>query len=231
MGMRFTAAAVAAIAVALAVAASAAALVGLYRNSMETEGARAQLVKVSGERCQRGGSSHALQITVGKSTQECAYRTPVIGRDLEIAADERLLSSTPKPLQRVAFVAVNLRIGDAGAGYQLAVFPMQRKVQLRKTLADGHLKYLHIQQGVSAVQGLDKPNELRLRAFNITSGSESGDARIVAFVGGEQVADVTDNATGELQGRESGVSVGATKSAQGLAASVDNVVVRAPSPF
>ena len=37
------------------------------------------------------------RIVVGKRTRDCSYRTPVLGRDLEIAATERLLSGTPKP--------------------------------------------------------------------------------------------------------------------------------------
>src|SRR5215470_3729858 len=99
-----------AVAALLACAASAAAaLVGIYRNGMESDAQRAQIVKLSGERCGRGGSDHAVRIVVGKRTKECAYRTPVIGRDLEIAAVGRLLSNTPKPLQRKAFLALNLR--------------------------------------------------------------------------------------------------------------------------
>jgi hypothetical protein len=221
-----------ALAAALVVAASAAAaLIGLYRNSMESDAQRGQIAKLSGERCRRGGSSHTFQILVGKRTQQCAYRTPVVGRNLEIVAVERLLGSTPLPVQRKAFVAVNLRAGGAGAGYQLAVFPLQRKAQLRKTLADGRLAYLHIEKDVGAVLGVDKANALRLRAFNITSGPERGAARVVAFVGGERVADVTDAAAGELQGRASGFSVGAVGAARGALASVDDVVVRSPSPY
>ena len=81
----------------LALATSAgAALIGIYRNPMETSGQRAEAVKLSGERCARGGSDHAFRIAVGKRTKECSYRTPVIGRDLEISATMRLLSETPK---------------------------------------------------------------------------------------------------------------------------------------
>ncbi len=216
---------------ALGLAASAgAALIGIYRNGMESEAQRAQIVKLFGERCGRGGSDHAVRVVVGKRTSECAYRTPVIGRDLEVAAIGRLLSSTPKPVQRRAFLAVDLRTGGAGAGYQLTVFPMQGKAQLRKVLSDGRVKYLHVEKGVRT-NGLNRANELRLRAFNVTSGPEKGSCRILAYVGGRLVADVTDSAAGELEGRASGFSLGALGSAKGTTGSFDDVVIRVPSPF
>ena len=217
-------------AVSILAASAGAAPIGIYRNGMETAAQRAQVVKLSGERCGRGGSSHAFRIVVGKRTKECAYRTPVIGRDLEIAATERLLRGTPKDVRRRAFVAVSLRSGG-GARYQLAVYPVQRKVQLRKSRTDGRVEYLRIEKKVSSVKGVDRANELRLRAFNVTSGPEKGRCRIRAFVGGELVADVTDAAAGELKGRASGFSVGSAKSAKGAVASVDDVVIRVPSPF
>ena len=211
--------------------AASAALVGIYRNGMETDAQRGQIGKLSGDRCGRGGSPNAFRIEVGKATSECAYRTPVVGRDLELAATLRLFGSTPKAAKRKAFLAVNLRTGEAGAGYQLAVFPLQRKAQLRKVLSDGEVEYLHIERGVSAVKGTDQANELRLRAVNLSSGPDKGKCRVVAFVGNRQVADVLDPGAGELQGRGSGFSIGAVGNAKGVVGSVDDVVIRVPSPF
>jgi hypothetical protein len=222
--------AVGAIAVLTLVSSATAALIGIYRNSMESEAQRAQIVKLSGERCGRGGSDHALRIVVGKRTKECAYRTSVVGRDLEVAAIGRLLGNTPTAVQRKAFLALNLRTGGAGAGYQLAVFPMQRKAQLRKVLPDGQVKYLHVAKEVRTRE-LNKANELRLRAFNLTSGPEKGSCHVLAFVGGQLVADVTDPGAGELEGRASGFSVGAVGNAKGAAGSFDDVVIRVPSPY
>lgn len=216
--------------VSMLAASAGAALIGVYRNNMESEAQRAQVVKLSGERCGRGGSDHAVRIVVGKRTKECAYRTPVVGRDLEIAAIGRLLSNTPLAVQHKAFLAVNLRTGGAGAGYQLAVFPMQSKAQLRKVLPDGQVRYLHVEQGVKT-KGLNRANELRLRAFNSTSGPEKGSCHILAFVGGQLVADVTDTAAGELEGRASGFSLGAVGNAKGVVGSFDDAVIRVPSPF
>jgi hypothetical protein len=219
-----------AVAAVLACAASAgAALVGIYRNPMESDAQRAQIVKLSGERCGRGGSDHAVRVVVGKRTKECAYRTPVIGRDLEIAAVGRLLSNTPKPVQRKAFLALNLRTGGGGAGYQLAVFPLQGKAQLRKVFSDGRVEYLHIEKGLGT-GALDRANELRLRAFNLSAGPKKGTCQIVAYLNGKPVADVNDAASGELEGRASGFSLGAIGNAKGVVGSFDDTVVRVPAP-
>lgn len=226
----FTAVLAVVAALAILTSSAAAALIGVYRNNMESEAQRAQIVKLAGERCGRGGSDHAVRIVVGKRTKECAYRTPVVGRDLEVAAIGRLLSNTPQAVQRKAYLAVDLRTGGGGAGYQLAVFPMQGKAQLRKVLSDGQVMYLHVEKEVKT-KGLNKANELRLRAFNLSSGPEKGSCQILAFVGGQLVAEVTDPAAGELEGRASGFSVGAIGNAKGATASFDDVVVRVPSPF
>ncbi len=58
MKPRLSGAILAALATALlAAASSGAAMIGIYRNGMETTAQRAQLVKLSGGSCARGGSS------------------------------------------------------------------------------------------------------------------------------------------------------------------------------
>jgi hypothetical protein len=205
-------------------------LISLYRNPMESKGQQAEPVKLSGARCARGGSDHVFRITVGKKTEECSYRTPVIGRDLQIAATMRLSSKTPKSLQQKVFLALELRAGG-GARYQLAVYPLQRKAQLRKFLPGGSVEYLKIAKKMPTVMGVDKANDLRLRAFNVTGGPDKGNCRILAFVGGELVGDVTDSAAGELEGRASGFAIGGAKNVKGAVGSVDDVIVRGPNPF
>lgn len=214
----------------LLVSSAGAALIGIYRNPLESKGQLGQIVKLSGERCGRSSGGHALKVVVGKQTRECAYRTPVIGRDLEIAAAGRLSSLTPMSVQRAAFLAVDLRAGE-GSSYQLAVYPLQRKVQLRKVLSDGSIAYLDIEKDVAGVGGADRANELRLRAFNVTSGEEKGNCQLLGFLGGKLVVEATDEGAGDLKGRASGFSVGSAKVAKGAQATFDDVVVRAPSPF
>lgn len=222
---------IAIVSVLLLAAGAGAAVVGIYRAGMDSQAQRAEVGNLYGERCRRGGSDRAFRVLIGKRTRECAYRTPVVGRDLEIAAVGRLLSGTPKPVRRKAFLALNLRAGENGARYQLTVFPLQRKAQLRKVLPDGKVRFLHVERRVSTVRGTNRANELRLRAFNVTGGRKKGNCRVVAFVGKKRVAAVTDPAAGFLQGRASGFSVGSAGRAKGTMASFEDVVIRVPSPF
>jgi len=209
-----------------------AALIGIYRNPMENKAQLAQIFKLSGERCARGSSEGAFGITIGKATKECSYRTPVLGRDLEIGATMRLLSKPQlsKSVQHSMYLALDLRSGG-GARYQLAVYPLQDKAQIRKVRTDGTIEYLDIEKEVPGIGGAEKPSQLRLRAFNITSGEEKGTCQLLAYVGGQLIAEANDPGTGELTGRASGFSLGSAKVAKGAAATVDDVIVRVPSPY
>lgn len=216
----------------LAAGAEGSPLIGIYRNGMNSKGQLRQIAKLSGDRCGRTGLEGAFAITVGKATKECAYRTPVFGRDLEIAATMRLV---PKPrvskaILRSAFLGLDLRSGG-DARYQLAVYPFQHKAQLRKLLPDGTTEYLDIAKNLPGVGGIGTPNDLRLRAFNVTSGEERGNCKILGFVGREVAVEATDEGAGNLGGRASGFSLGSAKVAKGAQATVDDVVVRVPSPF
>jgi hypothetical protein len=211
---------VALVAALLTAASVGAAMVGIYRNVMETTAQRSQLIKLSGASCSRSGAGGALRIAIGKRTDACSLRTPVLGRDLEIAATERLLSGTPPSLQKKAYLGLELRAGG-GAKYQLLAFPLQRKVQLVRVTGAGS-EYLAIEKDVKTLMGLNKANALRLRAVN----SEPGKARLSAYVGGTLVAEAKDEAAGELSGRASAVSIGAVNGANGVVGAVDDVVVR-----
>jgi hypothetical protein len=230
MKLRFPTAFLAALAAGLLICAVAgAAMIGIYRNGMESLAQRSQLVKLSGKSCARAGVSGAMRITIGKATSSCSYRTPVLGRDLEIAATERLLSGTPTALQRKAYLGLMLRAG-AGAKYALLVFPRQKKAQLIKVTGEG-TKYLAIAKNEKEVVGVNEANKLRLRAVNVTSGPDKGHAQLFAYVGSKLVGEATDVGAGDLTGRASAVVVGTVKNGNGIVASVDDVVVRVPSPF
>jgi len=209
----------------LACAAAGAAMVTIYRNGMDTTADRAQMVKVSGRSCKRGGVGTALKIEVGKRTSSCSYRTPVLGRDLEIAATERLSSATTRKLRKQAYLGLELRAGG-GAKYQLLVYPLQRKVQIAKVTKEG-TEFLAIAKNQKAVQGLDKANNLRFRVAKIGTA----EARLVGYVGSTLIARGTDSVAGELPGRFAGVAVGASKNASGVIAGVDDVTVRIASPY
>jgi hypothetical protein len=213
----------------LSCAVAGAAMIGIYRNPLESLAQRKQLVKLSGRSCARAGVGGVMRITIGKKTAACSFRTPVLGRDLEIAATERLLSGTPAPLQRKAFLGLELRAGGGGK-YQFLVFPMQRKAQLVKVTEEG-AKYLQIDKNEKAIMGVNQANKLRLRAVNVTTGPDKGQARLFAYVGSTLVGEAVDEGAGDLEGRASSLIVGTPKNGNGVVASVDDVVVRVPSPF
>jgi hypothetical protein len=231
MKMRFAAAFLVALSLALVVAAaSGAAMIGIYRNSMETTAQRSDLIKLAGGSCTRGGSETALRVLIGEKTDACSYRTPVLGRDLEIGATGRLLSGTPKAVQQKAYLSVELRAGG-GAKYAMLVFPLQRKVQLVKQSPSGTVEYLAIDKDEKAVMSVNKANAMRLRAINVRSGPERGKAKIFAYLGSTLVAEASDEAAGELTGKAAAVAIGATKGGDGVLGSIDDVVIRVPSPF
>lgn len=227
MPTRLKATLIAALAAALLLAAGAsAAMVGIYRNSMETTAQRAQLIKLAGRDCTRGGSKTALRVTLGKSTLECSYRTPVVGRNLEVGATARLLSTTPRKARHGAYLGLALRAGG-GSRYEMLVFPVQRKVQLVKIAGDS-ARYLAVDRGEQAVRGLDQANALRLRAVET---AEPGKVKITAYLGSVKVAEATDETGGELSGQFSGVLAGAVRNGNGIVASIDDVIVRVPVRF
>ena len=226
MKVRFAAASLAALAAGLLVCAVAgAAMVGIYRNGLETTPQRAELTKLFGRSCKRGGGEDAVRVLLGKKTDSCAYRTPVLGRNLEIAATERILSGTPKALQRKAYVAIQLRAGG-GNKYELRAFPVQRKAQLIK-VSEAGTKYLAIEKNLKAIGGINEPTVVRLRVEKAAGDA----AAVTAFIGPEVVGEVTDEAAGELSGEFSAASVGANKIAEGLIGSIDDLVVRVPVTF
>jgi hypothetical protein len=211
--------------VALVVCASAgAAMVAIYRNALDTTAQRAELLKLTGRSCARGGSEATLKVTVGKQTEECVYRTPVVGRNLEIAATERLLTGTPAAVAKKAFLGLVLRAGG-GAKYELRVFPGQKKTQLVKTTKEGGIEYLAIEKKVAAVKGMNEANVLRLRI----EGAK-GKVKVIGYLGPEVVGEATDEGEG-VEGESSAVSVGAPTNGSGAIASFDAIVVRTPVSF
>ncbi|HEY2715205.1 MAG TPA: hypothetical protein VGI73_03200 [Solirubrobacterales bacterium] len=201
-------------------------MVGIYRNGLETKPQRAELIKLAGRSCKRGGGEDAIRIVLGAKTDSCAYRTPVIGRNLEVAATERILSGTPKALQNKAYVAVQLRTGG-GNKYEVRAFPMQKKAQLIK-VSEAGTKYLAVKKNVKEIGDINAPTVVRLK---VEKAAGEASAAVVAFIGPTVIGEVTDEAAGELTGEFSAVSVGATKIAEGLIGSIDDLVVRVPVAF
>jgi hypothetical protein len=212
-----------------AVGAASGAFVAIYRNAMETTAQRAEIVKLAGKSCTRGGGATSLKVTVGKLTEECAYRTPVVGQNLEIAVTGRILTGTPTAVAKKAFLGLQLRAGGGGK-LELRVFPGQKKVQIARITKEGGIRYLAIQKNVAAVAEPTMPNVLRLRVIE-GAGEEAGTCKISGYLGGELAVEATDEACAEVNGETTAISAGAPNNGSGLIAGFEAIVVRTPVNF
>src|ERR1700744_2972376 len=158
---------------------ASAAFAAIYRNALETTAQRSEVRKLAGKECTRGGAKTSLLITVGKLTEECAFKTPVVGSDLEIAATGQVSTATPEKVAKKAFLGLQLRAGG-GSRLELRVFPSQKKAQIARITEEG-IKYLAIKKNVKGVQEPGKANVLRLRVVE-AAGEEKGSCKIGGYL-------------------------------------------------
>src|SRR5262249_86557 len=123
--------------------------------------------------------------------------------------------------------AVQLRTGG-GDKYEVRAFPMQRKAQLIK-VSEAGTKYLAVKKDVKEIGAINEPTVIRLRVESTPEAVAS--ATVAAYAGPTVTAEVSEEAATELSGEFSAVSVGATKIAEGLIGSIDDLVVRVPVAF
>jgi hypothetical protein len=208
--------------------AASGAFVAIYRNALETTAQRSEILKLSGKACTRGGGQTTLNVTVGKLTEECSYKTPVVGQDLEIAATGTISSATPAKVARKAFLGLQLRAGG-GSKLELRVFPGQKKAQLVRITEEG-IKFLAVSKNVVSLKEVNKAVVLRLRAIS-GAGELAGTCKIGGYLAGELVVEAEDPACGELKGETTALSAGATNNGVGVVAGFAAIVVRAPVRF
>jgi len=211
-----------------AAGAASAAFVAIYRNAMETTTQRSEIRKLSGKSCTRGGGKTSLNVTVGKLTEECAYKTPVVGSDLEIAVTGRIVTPTTPAVAKKSFLGLVMRAGG-GSKLELRVFPSQKKVQIARVTKEG-IKYLAIKKNFAAIQGPEKANVLRLRVIS-ASGEEAGTCKIGGYIGSELAVETSDPLCSELKGEATAVTAGAPNNGSGLTAAFEAIVVRTPVRF
>ena len=203
----------------------------VYSNSLETSDGRIEVRQVGSANCDRGGSSKSLRTELGKKTSECAYRVPFVGRDLVVGVKARLFKSTPKKIAKRTYVAVSLRQDGDGSRYQLAVFPVAGKFQLRKILPNGNIKYLDHGNKRNTINKLGEANRLTLRAYNGDGRLPDGTARVIAIVNGKKLAQVDDTRGNLLEGRDTTFSIGSKSGARGARGSFVDLGVSLPNPF
>jgi hypothetical protein len=211
-----------------AVASASGAFVAIYRNVLETTAQRSEVLKMAGKSCTRGGGKTALLITVGKLTEECAYRTPVIGSDLEIAATGTVEAATPAAVAKKAFLGLQLRAGGGGK-LELRIYPAQKKAQIAKVTKEG-IHYLAVAKNLVALKEASKPVVLRLRVLS-GAAEAAGTCMIDGYIGGEAVVEAEDAACAEQAGEYTALSAGAPNNGVGLVAGFSAIVVRTPVRF
>lgn len=206
---------------------ASAAFVAIYRNALETTAQRSEVTKLAGKECTRGGGKTSLLVTVGKLTEECAYKTPVVGQDLEIAATGTITTATPPKVAKKAFLGMQLRAGG-GSRLELRVFPGQQKAQIARVTEEG-IKYLAIKKNIVSLKEA-KAVVVRLRVIE-GSGEAAGTCKIGGYLSGELVVEAEDPACGELEGEGTALAAGATNNGVGVVASFSAIVVRVPVRF
>ena len=208
--------------------AASGAFVAIYRNALETTAQRGEILKLSGKACTRGGGSTTLNITVGKLTEECAYKTPVVGQDLEIAATGVITSATPPAVAKKAFLGLQLRAGGGGE-LELRVFPGQKKAQIARVTGEG-IKFLAVTKNIVSLKEATKAVVLRLRVI-AGAGEAAATCKIGGYLAGELVVEAEDPACGELKGETTALSAGAPNNGVGVVAGFSAIVVRTPVRF
>jgi hypothetical protein len=211
----------------LVTGAASGAFVAIYRNALETTAQRSEVLKLSGKACSRGGGKTTLNITVGKLTEECAYKTPVVGQDLEIAATGQINPVTPPAVAKKAFLGLQLRAGG-GAKLELRVFPGQKKAQIARITGEG-IKFLAVEKNIVSLKEA-KAVVLRLRVVG-GAGELAGTCKIGGYLAGELVVEAEDPACGELKGESTALAAGATNNGVGVVAGFSAIVVRTPVRF
>ena len=203
------------------------------QNDMDSAAQRSRSGEAPGGNCMRGGSQQGAEGRRSASAPASAARTPVIGRNLEIARDRApARAATPKAKRKRTFVAVELRDG-AGGQYQLAVFPGSAPSSCAATCSRTARILLKAKATDEADQRLGKANKLRLQAFNITSGPDKGGCRVHRLRQRQACGRCSPTAhrPQPLDGRVHGLSVGSAQAAGGRRRASTTSRSRVPDPF
>jgi hypothetical protein len=190
--------------------------------------------KVSGGKCKRKwAGNQALGITVGPSTNSCAFRSSVVADSSDKYADQGMTGTLTsgggtRKLQKKTFVGVGVRHSD-NAGYVLRVLPNAHKWQFLRDPKGAAGPKLEAAGTGKFVKVGSKPNVISLRAFSYGGTSTS----LIGSVNGHGVVSTTDGAADQPDGRQTVVTVGAKGSGAGtgILGVFDNVSVLVPNPF
>jgi hypothetical protein len=192
--------------------------------------------KTLGSKCEKKWRQRkAMQVSVGAGTNACVFRSSVVAdssdvrADLETSATTSIGSTTPKKLQKKAYVGVGVRSSE-NAGYELRVRPGAQSWQLfRDPKGNAEGPALFKSGKGKLIRGGLKVNDLALRAFD--GGTET--TTLTARINGKVVVTVTDTGNGQPDGRRTTVTTGikGEGSGSGTVGVFDNVAIKVPNPF
>ena len=220
-------------ALACALAASAGgALIGIYRNAMETDGQRAQIAQAIGRalrprRLRPRPADHRRQAHQGMRLPDAGGRPRPRNRGDGAPAQRHAEGAAHK-----AFLAVNLR---AGAPAPATSSPSTR-CSARPSCARSSPTAASSTCASRRTSTRSRGSTGRTSCGCAPSTSPAAPTRAAAASSpssaGELVADVTDDGAGELAGPRIGLLASARRRRpRARSASFDDVVVRVPNPF
>jgi hypothetical protein len=214
---------------AMAFAASASAgTITIYRNTLTTVDARAQIHQMAPRaNCERGGSPKAFRFKLGPKAKECFYRVPLVGTNLQVSGTARIFKSSPPKVLKRAYAGVSLRQSSDGSRYQFVVWPYTRRYGLRKVQPNGQVVNFGSRKAGRKVNGPGKANRITLRAFT----GPKGNTQLVGFANGNKVVAARDEQGNSLIGRDTSFSIGAKTGARGAIGSFINISVAMPDPY
>ena len=213
--------------IAVLLGATALADVAVYENNFSSRAKVKDVKKSGGKACARKfvhkGNRKSMRATVKQGPKTCPFRPPVqadgeLG-DFELRLDGKIAKSTKKSVRKGAFLAVLVRVGGGGVGYELRVFPHTGKFKLSRGPDGGGFP---VNGTSNAIAGIGKNNTLRLSAEG---------ARVRAVVNGSEVADITDDDPGAVSGRKLRFAVGGERSSgKPVVGTLKKVRVAVPDP-
>ena len=219
----------------LALAAAAGSGAALVRHLPQRHGddgpARRSSVKLSGARCDRGGSDHALRDRRRQADQ--GMLLPHAGDRAATSrsrATMRLLSGTPKSAAPQGLPRPQPARRATARRYQLPSTRSSARPSCARCLPTAASNTCTIEKDVAAIKGVDKANKLRLRAFNVTAARTRAAAGSSPASAASRSPKSPMRAAGRTQGPRLGLRGRRDQERQGRVGSVDDVVDPRPEP-
>ena len=207
-------------------AATAIAGVTVYTNNFSSKGGSSELRHAEGKHCQKSWRNKAKKVVVRatKGKTVCGYRPPVEGDsdapDHYFKASEKMAKNTPKSVRARVYTGIAVRSSN-GVGYELWIFPKDRKFKLAR-LTGGSKPTFLAKGGNKAIKGRGKTNHLGLKA----TGS-----KIIAKVNGKRLAKTVDRNAAQVDGRRVEVILGYKKNrSKPVSMTLDDLELQVPNP-